>query len=595
MTRLTIALLWLATALSAVAGPVSPDQALATATRFMIPLDGASVTANSATRMRLAYTSGSADGAGCYVFSRNDGDGFVIVSGDDRLPQIVGYSFDNPFDPVMMPEGLKAYIADYTAMVDSVREGAAVPVTTTAGGAAIGPLMSVRWDQGAPFNDKCPRVGLQRAASGCVATAMAQVMKYHSHPAQGNGTVTWNGTKFDLSQSTYNWAMMPDRYLKGSYTSGEAMQVARLMLDCGHAVQMEYGTESGTLTEYVAPALVKNFGYDGGIEYQARSGWSDGAWIQLIRYNLEQGWPVIYGGNGDEGGHQFICDGIDADDLLHINWGWGGMSDGFYDMNILSPDDVGIGGSGITFNEGQDMVCGIRPAASANDAVSWQPHLILCAMTIGTKTDSFGRYRITDAADPVIDASFEIDNATGGAVKFKIGYVICDTDGKEVARLIKWTGNFAGAGYYIPSTTIKVSVKDLPVGKYHVMWRWHENKLGASETLREFWAGDLAEGFWFEVRADGYYAAEPQHSGIEAITDASTQWSVVAGTGEVIVTGAPDGSIIQIFTTDGSMIASATASGEETAVSAGYVSAGLRIVVVTAPDGARKVFKTIVR
>ena len=587
----------MATMFTAAAEQVSPAQALATAKRFMAPAStGTGVTTNSITQMRLAYTPGSADAAGYYVFTRNGDNGFVIVSGDDRLPQIVGYSFSNQFDPDMMPDGLKAYLADYTALVDGVRQGEAVPSAVTGGGAAIGPLMTVQWDQDAPFNDKCPRVGLQRAATGCVATAMAQVMKYHSHPAQGNGTVTWEGTKFDLSKSTYNWAMMPDRYLKGSYTSAQAAQVAQLMLDCGHAVQMEYGTESGALTEYVAPALVKNFGYDGAIEYQVRSGWSDEAWIQLIRYNLGQGWPVIYGGNGDAGGHQFICDGIDTDDLLHINWGWSGMSDGFYDMNILSPDDVGIGGSAITFNEGQDMVCGIRPAGSSNDASSWQPHLILCAMTIATKTDSSGRYKITNATNPAIQAKFEIDNATGGAVKFKFGYVICDADGNEVSRTIGYSGSFADAGYYIPSTTVSVSVKDLPAGKYHVMWRWQDNTSGTSQELREFWVGDLAEGFWFEVRSDGYYEAEPEQAGLGAVMpDATSQWFAVGGSGEVTVSGAPDGSSIQIFTADGALVASATASGETTTVSAGSASAGLRIVAVMAPDGSRKVFKTIVR
>lgn len=594
MKRIITNLLCIIAILSAAAAQVSPEQAQATAAYILGSADG--TTTHTASVAIPTYTPTNPEGAEYYIFGGSNGRGFVIVSGDDELPAIVGYSHTNPFDPDMMPDGVKAFLKDYSALVDAVRHGS-VDIPQPCGGSAIGPLMSVEWDQDAPYNNKCPRMGLQRAPTGCVATAMAQVMKYHAHPANGYGTVTWEKQEFDLSLSNYDWDLMPDRYVKGQYTTAQANQVAQLMVDCGHAVQMEYGSESsGALTEYVAPALVRNFGYDGGIQYQMRSGWSDDAWLRLIRDNLEQGLPMIYGGNGDAGGHQFVCDGIDSNDLLHINWGWSGISDGYYDMNLLSPGDVGIGGDGLTFNEGQDIICYIKPAdPGSNTADAWQPHLALCAMNISTPVNASGRYITASDTDPLINVKFEIDNATGGPVKFKYGYIICDAAGTEVARAINYSGSFRDAGYYTPETTVAVSAKDLAQGKYHVMWRWQLNSTGASTDLREFWAGDIAEGFWFEVRADGCYQAKAEPAGTEPIP-VSPQWAVSSSSyGHLIVSGAPEGSSINALTIQGITVANATATDAATDIDLSHAPAGVYIIHVTAPDGRRQVFKTILR
>lgn len=595
MNRTILTAIWLmaVSAVPASAEQITTDEARSIATRFF---DNGQDLTKSTAAVSLSYTQADSRNPAYYVFSHDNGRGFVVVSGDDRMPQIVGYSHHNPFDADRMPDGLKAFFANYASVVDAVREGTAYPATETGGGVAIGPLMTVQWDQDAPFNDKCPEIKSQRAATGCVATAMAQVMKYHAYPSQGYGKVTWEKENFDLSQSVYDWTLMPDRYISGRYTTTEADQVAQLMLDCGHAVQMKYGRESGALTEYVAPAFVKHFGYSECIQYQMRSSWTDSGWIGLIRANLSENLPVIYGGDGLQGGHQFICDGIDTADRLHINWGWSGLSDGFYDMNALSPDDVGIGGNAISFNEYQDIVCWIRPLSESDRVpATWSPHLALGYMEIETKTDDNGRYQTTSKLNPTIRASVEIDNATGGRVEFKYGYIIYNAAGNEVARSVTRTSSFSDAGYYLPDVTITVALKGLTPGKYHISWRWQNTEIGASPELQAFWAGDLAEGFWIEVRDDGYYAVNGDGAGIDGVAADTSSWKLTAAAGGFVLTGAPAGSDVRVYSAQGSLVATATASDDDTFIDMSGNRNGLYIIAVTAPDGTSQSFKSIFR
>ncbi len=594
MSRSILALICLISTTGAMAEQITPDEAESAALNFFTSRHGMSRSKDAT--VSLAYVPADSDTPAYYVFRRDNIPGFVVISGDDDMPQIVGYSYTNPFDAEMIPDGLKAFFSGYTSIVDAVREGTVRPAAEPAGGPAIGPLMQVQWDQDAPYNNKCPRMGVQRAATGCVATAMAQIMKYHAYPSNGYGTVVWNNRTFDLSASSYDWSMMPDRYISGSYTPDEADQVAQLMLDCGHAVQMEYGEESGALTEYVAPALVKNFGYDGGIQYQMRSGWSDDGWTGLIRSNLEQGLPVIYGGNGNLGGHQFICDGIDTSDLLHINWGWSGMSDGFYDINALSPEDVGIGGSAVTFNNDQDIICWIRPASESNSVPeTWQPHLASGYMEILTKTDSNGRYQVASTDKPAIRASFEIDNATGGRITFRYGYVIYDINGVEVSRSINLSGTLHDAGYYIPEAIVSVSVGNLPTGKYHISWRWQNTMEGATSGLQEFWTGDTGEGFWIEVRPDGYYATTGTPSGTEPVITDLPSWQITSIAGQFELSGAPEHTCVRVYSVDGAHVSTTVTAPDCRIIDMTGSRPGLYIISATAPDGTSESFKSVLR
>lgn len=300
-----------------------------------------------------------------YIFVTESGPGFVIVSADDSLQPIIGYSLDNNFDSENIPEGLAGYLGDYAAIAGALAEKGIEYKRATRGGAAVEPLMKVKWNQGEPYNRLVPMYGNDHAVTGCVATAMAQVMKYHNFPPSGHGVVTNNESSVELGYP-YDWENMLDEYSYSypdnyQYTDAQATAVATLMRDVGYAVNMKYGSSSAAYSTDIPAAMCRNFNYSSDIKYVIRETYTTQTWIDEIRNSLLRNEPVLYGGTDGKYGHQFVCDGIDTDDMLHINWGWGGSSDGYFDMNILSPSDLGIGAGNGAYFKDQDMVLNIRP------------------------------------------------------------------------------------------------------------------------------------------------------------------------------------------------------------------------------------------
>ena len=285
---------------------------------------------------------------GYYVFNNDNESGFVIVASEDRVPmQILGYSDNGHFDYDNMPSHVKAWMDQYTEQIVPLLKGDAnvklstdeVPLTST----SVKPLLKSKWDQFDPYNRLCPTYGGSRCVTGCVATAMAQVMYYHKWPAKGKGKVSYttekNGLKLsrDLSQSTYDWSSMKDTYSSSSSkASGDA--VAVLMRDAGYAVEMDYGTSSqggsGAWSSAPRDAFVNHFDYNSNtIRYAWRNGgWSYNEWVSIIRNELDNKRPVVYGGNG----HEFVLDGYNSDGYFHFNFGWSGDYDGYYSINGIA-------------------------------------------------------------------------------------------------------------------------------------------------------------------------------------------------------------------------------------------------------------------
>lgn len=348
-----------------------------------------------------------------YIFNAKGQKGFVIVSGDDRTEPILGYSDKGEVTEKNMPENLKYWLECYEIQMKSLDHAKAAGsrgTTRTASKTAVAPLIQAHWDQGAPYNYMCPSVinvvqggqskvayidygkpgydANNRCITGCVATAMAQVMYYWKWPetcgplnqinkgiwikqeiiedpeAIGEEPVVQYVVDNDcgLPETKFDWENMLPTYLGDeSEESASAMAVSKLMRYCGQAVNMNYGiSESGTNVS--ASDMVNYFGYGKTAKTVYRMFYTVADWEDLIYNELFYGRPVLYGGSSASGGHQFICDGYDGNGLFHFNWGWSGSSDGYFVLSLANPQDLGSGGGTNTdgFSYGQDAIIGLQ-------------------------------------------------------------------------------------------------------------------------------------------------------------------------------------------------------------------------------------------
>ena len=316
-----------------------------------------------------------------YVFNVNEnvGGGFVIVSGDDAVTPVLGYSENGSYDENNLPPNF-AYWMDYLqqeirwAILQKQLQSKTVcqewndylDGNVASAESASTPLIRTTWDQDTTYWDLCPMIDGKSTVTGCVATAMAQIMNYHRYPAQGTGRseayktrtskINVPSVSFEVN---YDWANMLNFYSTGNSTQKQQTAVATLMYHCGVSVKMDYCLSSsggsGAYSENVPVALSKHFGYDKNCSYVTRSSYSDLAWESLIKEQLDAGLPVYYSGHGDKGGHAFICDGYRDDRTFHFNWGWGGYADGWFVTTALN---TMVG----RFNTQQGMVIDIKPA-----------------------------------------------------------------------------------------------------------------------------------------------------------------------------------------------------------------------------------------
>lgn len=314
----------------------------------------------------------SAESPEYYVFNSDGKKGFVIISGDDELTELVGYSNEGEFRSENAPENLRAWLDGYAAFVRSVRDGESRPMRASVNNATpvVEPLVTTRWNQGEPYNLLCPydsSVGVT-CPTGCAATSMAQLINYHEWPVQGKGTKSYNSSygrlTVDFSKSVYDWANMKDRYesyydedknIVNEWTDTEANAVAKLMYDCGVALEMGYGPYSSGAADTEMPlALCNYFNYHA--DLITRDGHTVDEFLARIKEELDNSRPLVFNGQGSGGGHSYIVDGYDSNDYLHVNWGWGGISDGYFNVSYMNPDDLGTGGGSGGFNEMQSIV-----------------------------------------------------------------------------------------------------------------------------------------------------------------------------------------------------------------------------------------------
>ena len=320
---------------------------------------------------RLAFT---AEQERFYVFDRGNYGGYVVVAGDDRLPGVLAYSEAGEFSVDKMPSSMRYWMDEMNRQIEFLESHDYVGVNRPKRRpAAVEPLLTTQWDQTEPYNNYCPTysVGngnLSRAVTGCVATAMAQVMNYHQWPAVGRGSHSYtcnvNNTTMtqlsaDFSQSVYRWDLMLDRYdVNSSPESCDA--VARLMSDAGISVNMSYGSSSGASESLALASLKRYFDYYDKSYMLHRDFYSNDEWDQIITDELSAHRPILYCGGSESGAHAFVFDGFDADGYFHVNWGWGGSADGYFLFWLLNP-------SSYNFSYFQDAMMGLVPSPLGNE------------------------------------------------------------------------------------------------------------------------------------------------------------------------------------------------------------------------------------
>lgn len=372
-----------------------------------------------------------------YVYNVGDNNGFVIISGDDRAKTILGYSDNGSFDYKTAPDNFKSWLNFYkheleilsvtpeSASAHQISDESIIAQKSKSSTNAVAPLLgNIKYNQDSPYNDLCPLLppaNTVRAATGCVATAMSQVMKYHQWPVTGVGSNSYTTETLhiplsqDFSTTNYDWANMLDTY-NASSTQAQKNAVATLIYHCGVAADMDYNAESGTSDYGMAKALINNFSYDPDLQLVFRNYYTRAEWVTILKTELDATRPILYGGSSSSGGHQFVCDGYDANEMFHFNWGWGGSSNGYFEITALAPGTVGIGGgNGSGYNSNQSILIGVQKS----DGISAPTHVLHTNKPFTTSVASTGSR--TGTFDVTIYQFFNIGvNAFAGEVGFAL-------------------------------------------------------------------------------------------------------------------------------------------------------------------------------
>ena len=368
MRRSVILLLLIVVSTAVQAHPVSRSEALLKARQFM-------PSRQFAEGRSWRRAKGEDSDHPFYVFNDEKGRGFVIVSGDDRTLPILGYADSGALNADSLPVNLRCWLEGYAEQIASLDEGAAATSALTAAEEkpAIAPLITTTWNQSLPYSLMTPTYidesgNESHYVTGCVATALAQVMNYHQWPLNcpaipGYTTGTKKIVMPELPPTTFKWNLMKDHY-QHQETGASADAVAELMLYVGQANSMNY--KQGGSSAYVhLDVMAELFSYSKNAWRASREDYSVEEWENLIYNELASNRPVLYEGGSGSSAHQFVCDGYDGEGFFHINWGWGGGSDGYFVLSLANPDEKGIGGGSGTagYAFGQVAVIGFQPAS----------------------------------------------------------------------------------------------------------------------------------------------------------------------------------------------------------------------------------------
>ena len=391
----------------------------------------------------------SSPNADYYILNISNGSGYVIVSGDDRFRDVIGYSTTGQFSTESAPAALTHLLSTLSAEMQAAKDYYDENGITTVesdrnlltSASSIPPLIKTHWQQVYPFNAQVP-VSYSgqyssyhgRASVGCVALSIAQVMNYWKYPSQGQGgtyaNINYDNVYVNFSEQTYNWDNIAKEYgsywdddgvmRNGEYTQSQADEIAKICYQIGVAVDMLWNVDglggSGTVEDYIPRALTNQFGYNKYAKHRFRDVLGVEEFQNEIINDLSAGRPVIFNAISTlNNGHSFILDGYDAStDMFHVNWGWRGQDNGYYAISVLTPTSTGMG----NFVSNQNAVLGVQPTEMD---FGFPPSLYYCKLALSQTSISKG-----ENLKVLIDTLFDYDFFFEG----KIGLAVYDSNGE---------------------------------------------------------------------------------------------------------------------------------------------------------------------
>lgn len=447
MHRLTILIGLLLTCVTASASPIGPKTAQQAGMNF---LQRKGIIASD-NQLTLYKTVGFADEGdqttNCYYVFNNGNEGFVIVSADDRCTPIIGYSMNGSYDECRLPTNMAAWMEGCAKEIEAgIRDHAPENLTfkklwnelLSAAPTTLSPksdtfLLTSTWEQGYGYNEYCPVMDGYHVVVGCVATAMAQIIRYYQYPTRGFGQKMYVHEAYgqlgvDFDTTDYDYSLMPDELWYGS-DDDEIDMVSRLCYHCGVVVNMTYRfsghtSGSGAQTDRL-PEGFRHFGYTD-VEYYERATMNnDTRWVELIRNEIDNLRPIEYSGSNDDGGHAFVLDGYNNDNQYHFNWGWGGYCDGFYTLTTMC---------GYTSNH--TMNINIKPSG-------WDGHL----ERFYVSTDGEGDGTSWEEANKNLGAAIKLNSLVDRDIWIKEGIYSGDTTADyalNITNRVNIVGGFAG-------------------------------------------------------------------------------------------------------------------------------------------------------
>lgn len=398
------------------ADQLTPEEALA---RMNTTKSQSKGFATDKSSLQLTYTSTFKGNNTYYVFNKGNEDGYLILSADDCMPAVLGVVEGNSFDYDKLPDNMKWWLSQYDVTISNYSAKGKKYVSSATAKKDIEPLLgNIKWDQGAPYNLLCPEIEGYKGynvPTGCVATAMAQVMGMYKWPKRGYGKNEYQmpDTGYDedgnpvyreitmardFSKSRYEWGKIQSSYsLSGYEPEDEQLAIAQLMYDCGVAANMRYDPDgSGTSLNDAVCAFVKNFSYDKNIRLENRKNFDDDLWEDMLYDNLSKGMPLVCSGQSNDFTlHAYVCDGYQSDgNLFHFNWGWGGNSNGYF---FISRDDRGWDDECL-YNRGQAAIFNIKPSETpyVEGSEGEFPLIVYKSGDIYAKDKKTGEYTKTD-------------------------------------------------------------------------------------------------------------------------------------------------------------------------------------------------------
>lgn len=468
---------WLASTLAATAAPIDARTARATAQIFATQRGKQIVTPTAPLKVKGSTSTH----APYYIYDVENGGGFVIIAGDDRVPSILGYTDSGSYDEATLPDALRDMLADYRHQIealDSLPEAGQTSQSASAMRAQVAhpsrrfvaPLLPTAWNQKDPYNQLCPVYNNSdgsssgaRSATGCVATALGQMMAYYRYPSatmadipsysftSGGKSIRMDavakGTKID-------WNNIRNTY-SATNTEAEKTAVAQLMVILGTGCQMAYGAASASNMQMGVQLLRDKMGYDETVRNVCRTSYTQAEWTDLLYREVAEGRPVGYRANSTlRGGHAFVIDGYDTADLFHVNWGWGGSSNGYFRISVLYQSEATSvsTANGKGFSLEQEAIIGVKPNDGIDSGIDGTP--TLSVRNISVKGSSI---------------STTFTNFTGSAQTGSVGIGVISANGsitKLASSVVLLQNN-----YEIERT---FSVNNLVDGTYRIIPIWKQ-------------------------------------------------------------------------------------------------------------------------